>query len=228
MDNERIQDLAIAKATTGLSGADLIEFEQWWPEAPESERALFAETVDVIGMVSLSAANPERPSAEVKSRLMASLEDRSAGEDTSSALRETPSTEEVPGYSFLLDAEGEWRELPTKGTRIKELTCSRDSRMATFILEMDPGSRLLSHHHHGAEEAFVLHGDLRMRGRTLHAGDHMRAEAGTKHEDLYSEQGCRALIITALENYPRRSIRTFDRLHRAWTKCKEAITGGAD
>lgn len=73
-----------------------------------------------------------------------------------------------------------------------------------------PGSRLLSHHHRGVEEAFVLSGDLQMRGKTLHAGDCMRAEPGTKHEDLYSEEDCRALIIAAFENYPRRSIRASD------------------
>lgn len=222
MDHERIQELATLEASTGLSGEDLREFEQWWPTAPEEERALYRETIDLVAMISLSQDSAEPPSQEVKEKLMAQIEGRS---QVGEARERSEPSEKVPGYAFLLDSEGEWRELPTKGTRIKELTCSQNSRTATFILEMDPGSRLLSHHHKGAEEAFVLHGDLQMRGRTLHAGDYMRAEPGTKHQDLYSELGCRALIITAVENYPRRSIRAFDHLHRAWTKCRKVLTG---
>ncbi len=231
MEQERIQDLAIAKASTGLSGEDLAEYDRWWPVASEEERALFLETVDLLAMVSLSGEAGVSPSPSVKARIM----ERIGGEGEQTQKSETSATiwrdgvegevgesgpdqdekslaAEVPGYRFLLDGEGEWKELPNRGTRIKELSCSKASRTATFILEMDPGSRLLSHHHRGAEGAFVLHGDLQMRGKVLRAGDHMRAEAGTKHEDLYSEMGCRALIITALENYPRRSIRAFDAL----------------
>lgn len=221
MEDERIQELAITEATKGLRGADLLEFELWWPSAPENERMLFSETVDVIAMISLSQPSQDKPSDQLKDKIMASIQERprkrTAGESASGS--------EVPGYTFLSDFEGEWRQLPSKGTRIKELSCSKEAGTATFVLEMDPGSRLLAHHHRGAEEAFVLHGDLQMRGRSLRAGDYMRAEPGTMHRDLYSEQGCRALIITALENYPRRSIRAFDGLHRAWSKCKSVLAG---
>ncbi len=222
MEEQRIQELAITEATEGLRGADLAEFELWWPVASESERALFKETTDLIGMISLSQAPEETPSDDVKAKVMASIADRPPKKES-----ENEKQADVPGYAFLLESEGEWRQLPTKGTRIKELSCSKESGTATFILEMDPGSRLLSHHHRGAEEAFVLHGDLQMRGRVLRAGDHMRAEPGTVHQDLYSEQGCRALIITALENYPRRSIRSFDRLYRMWGKCKSVFAHGS-
>jgi hypothetical protein len=199
----------------------LLEFELWWPSAPENERILFSETVDMIAMISLSQPPRDKPSLQVKDKVMASIKER----PRKLPARESTSRSAVPGYTFLSDFEGEWRQLPSKGTRIKELSYSKAAGTATFILEMDPGSRLLAHHHRGAEEAFVLHGDLQMRGRSLRAGDYMRAEPGTRHEDLYSEQGCRALIITALENYPRLSIRAFDGLHRAWSKCKNVLAG---
>ena len=221
MDTDRIQELATLQATTGLMGADLLEFELWWESASESERAEYRQTIDTITMISLSELPAEQPPAHLKSKVMDSLTERPKA--SSESTTETADTSTVPGYAFMMDADGPWRELPTKGTRIKELSCSRTTGTATFILEMDAGTRLLSHHHHGAEEAFVLHGDLQMRGKTLHAGDFMRAAPGTKHEDLYSEGGCRALIITALENYPRRSIKLYDGLHRAWKKCKTLV-----
>ncbi len=216
MDQDRIQELAILQATTGLSGADLLEFELWWSNADEQERADYTQTLESITMVTLSTIPQENPPAHLKAKVMDNLKDRGPAQQAGEQA--------IPhGYRFLLDAEGPWRELPNKGTRIKELCCSRESGTATFILEMDPGARLLSHHHRGAEEAFVLYGDLQMKGKVLNAGDYMRAEPGTKHEDLYSKGGCRALIITALENYPRRSIRAYDRLYRAWNKCKKLV-----
>ncbi len=226
MDSDRIQELAVLHATHGLQGADLLEFELWWSAADAEERAAFTETVDTITMITLSNLPPEKPPAHLKNQIMKRLDQRQDRETPQA----TPSskTKDIPaGYSFMMDVDGPWRELPTKGTRIKELSASRETGTATFILEMDPGSRLLSHHHRGAEEAFVLYGDLQMRGKTLHAGDYMRAEPGTKHEDLYSEGGCRALIITALENYPQKSIRTYDRLHRVWKKCKQLVTSSS-
>ena len=169
MDQERIQELAVLQATTGLLGADLLEFEIWWRTAPADERAHYTETLDTIAMISQSHIPARKPSPLVKSEIMASLSDSPR---RGSKGKNQPA---VAGYAFMMEAEGDWRELPTKGTRVKELFCSREAGTATFVLEMDPGTRLLSHHHQGAEEAFVLYGDLQMRGKVLRSGDYMRA-----------------------------------------------------
>ena len=221
MDPDRIQSLAITEATTGLRGADLYAFEAWWPEASDQEQAMFRETVDLITMITLAQMPEVTPPAHLKDKLMDSLKERPK-QATSTTVGEA-----VPGYTFMLDSGGEWRELPVNGARIKELSCSKENGTAVFILEMDPGARLPSHDHRGMEEAFVLHGDLQMRGQVLRAGDYMRAEPGTKHQDLYSEEGCRALLITSLDNYPRRAIRAFDGLHKAWSKCKGVFASTA-
>jgi quercetin dioxygenase-like cupin family protein len=102
-----------------------------------------------------------------------------------------------PGFTYLANGSGEWRELPVKGARVKELSDDRSDGFTTMLLEMDAGARFPGHHHHGAEQVYLLDGDLYSDGEELSPGDFLRAAADTHHGGLYSKNGCHALIITA-------------------------------
>lgn len=53
------------------------------------------------------------------------------------------------------------------------------------------------HDHLGAEEMYVLTGDLQSEGRSLGPGDFVHAEAGTHHRPLRSIGGCTALMVVS-------------------------------
>jgi anti-sigma factor ChrR (cupin superfamily) len=63
---------------------------------------------------------------------------------------------------------------------------------------MAPGTSYPAHRHGGAEECFVLEGDLRV-GADLHmrAGDFQRAEEGSVHPDQTTDHGCVLLIVSS-------------------------------
>lgn len=119
-------------------------------------------------------------------------------EELMSRLKESDKT----GPSQLVSitaVEGEWQPV-LDGVLIKLLFVDKTTGYITSLVEMMPGTRLPRHHHEGVEQIFVLEGDCRIHGEVLGPGDYHRAEAGSIHENTYTEGGTRFLLI-APENY---------------------------
>jgi hypothetical protein len=64
-----------------------------------------------------------------------------------------------------------------------------------------PGVRFPPHHHTGDEECYVISGSLIACGRRLVAGDFHHAEGGSDHGELFTEEGCRVLLVVPPEDY---------------------------
>jgi anti-sigma factor ChrR (cupin superfamily) len=79
--------------------------------------------------------------------------------------------------------------------RMKVLAKNRCSGYATLLLDAAPGTRVPPHHHSGAEECYVISGSVYTCGRRLDAGDFLHADAGTDHGELFTEHGCRVLLV---------------------------------
>jgi anti-sigma factor ChrR (cupin superfamily) len=77
----------------------------------------------------------------------------------------------------------------------------RRARYATLLLDVAPGTRFPSHHHEGAEECYVVSGSLFTCGRRLNAGDFVHADGNTDHDELFTEEGCRVLLIVTPEDH---------------------------
>ncbi len=105
------------------------------------------------------------------------------------------------GFSFRLDAETEWQPHPVPGIRMKLLSHNRARGYVTLLLDVAPGARFPPHHHSGAEECYVISGTLTAFGRTIGPGDFHHAEGDTDHGELYSEAGCRVLLVVPPEDY---------------------------
>jgi quercetin dioxygenase-like cupin family protein len=132
-----------------------------------------------------SAEGPT-PHPEVKARLMARIRaERSVAR----------------GLTFALEAETPWQPHPVPGIRMKVLSHNPEQGYATLLLDVAPGTRLPGHHHSAAEECFVLSGTLTACGRTIGPGDFHHADAGTDHGEIFTETGCRVLLIVAPEDY---------------------------
>lgn len=125
------------------------------------------------------AAGGAEPRAEVKQRLLASL-----------------APQPVPdGFSFRSAADADWLPHPVPGIRMKVLALNRAAGYATLLLDVAPGTRFPAHHHDGAEECYVLSGSLYACGRRMAAGDFLHADAETDHGELWTEEGCRVLLV---------------------------------
>ena len=129
-------------------------------------------------LASLSATGA-RPRPEVKERLLASL-----------------APPPVPGgFSFRFAADEDWLPHPVPGIRMKVLALNGAAGYATLLLDVAPGTRFPAHHHGGAEECYVLSGSLYAWGRRMVAGDFLHADSETDHGELWTEEGCRVLLV---------------------------------
>ena len=84
---------------------------------------------------------------------------------------------------------------------MKVLAVNHEAGYATLLLDVAPGTRFPAHHHGGDEECYVLSGSLYTCDRRMTAGDFLHADANTDHGELWSEEGCRVLLIVPPEDY---------------------------
>ena len=119
--------------------------------------------------------------------------------------------------------EQEWINLPIKGAKRLELSARKEDGFAMSIIEVAPGTGFPEHEHHGVEMAYILEGDLEADGVTLYAGDFFRANAGSHHGEHISPSGCRALIVTANENYSHKTVKVLGSVQKAIRKVKSVF-----
>jgi quercetin dioxygenase-like cupin family protein len=139
------------------------------------------------------AAGGDAPRPEVKRRLM-------------DVLAAPPVPEGFPlpvpeGFSFRFAADADWMPHPVPGIRMKVLALNHAAGYATLLLDVAPGTRFPAHHHRAAEECYVLSGSLYTCDRRLVAGDFVHADADTDHGELWTEEGCRVLLVVPPEDH---------------------------
>jgi quercetin dioxygenase-like cupin family protein len=141
----------------------------------------FGETV-ALALASLASGAAPRP--EVRHRLMSRL-----------AEPQPPA-----GFSFRFASDAGWLPHPVPGIRMKVLALNRAAGYTTLLLDVAPGTRFPPHHHSGPEECYVLSGTLYTCDRRMTAGDFLHAAANTDHGELWTEEGCRVLLVVPPED----------------------------
>ncbi|HVR73044.1 MAG TPA: cupin domain-containing protein [Planctomycetota bacterium] len=96
--------------------------------------------------------------------------------------------------------EGDWEPTAAPGVSVKPLHVDSARRYVTMLVRMEPGSAYPDHLHAGAEECYVLQGDLRVGDETLRAGDYQHAPAGSEHEIQSTREGCLLLIVSSQDD----------------------------
>ena len=106
-----------------------------------------------------------------------------------------------PGFNFVAagDARG-WKELPVRGAWIKLLSIEPKRGYAVMMGRLEAGVRYPAHTHEGAEELYILTGDLHIGDRSLGPGDFHHADTGTAHGVNYSVEGCTLLAVLPAEH----------------------------
>jgi anti-sigma factor ChrR (cupin superfamily) len=134
-----------------------------------------------------AADTGEAPRPEVRQRLMTRVAETIAAPPA--------------GFSFRLDSEQDWQAHPIPGIRMKVLSMNERRGYATLLLDVAPGTRFPAHHHGGDEECYVISGSLVACGRRIGPGDFHHADAGSDHGELWTDEGCRVLLVVAPEDY---------------------------
>ncbi len=100
---------------------------------------------------------------------------------------------------FVVKADvGELEPTGVAGVTAKALFVDPTSDRITMLVRMEPGATYPAHRHAGAEESYVLEGDVSDGVVSLRAGDYLRKDGGTLHEAQSSDTGCFMLVVASL------------------------------
>jgi quercetin dioxygenase-like cupin family protein len=196
---DRATELAALQAAGVLDGEDVAAM------APCGDCVFGKAALSALDFETTAAAisstvfPPVAPSAGLKDKIMARISPP------------FPETKDADTH-FIFKDEGDWQTLPGGKIRLKTLSDLSTAGHAMILLEASPGAVFVPHFHEGSEEIFLISGDLTTNGRVLGPGDYLRHAAGTHHPKATSEHGCRAILVTARENHPRKAIGTYSEL----------------
>ncbi|MBI4606564.1 MAG: cupin domain-containing protein [Planctomycetes bacterium] len=116
------------------------------------------------------------------------------------AWSQPPQASPPRGLVLQRAGEGSWEPTELAGVSVKRLRVDVERRYVTMLVRMEPGASYPSHQHAGAEECYVLEGDLHVGEYVLRAGDYQYAEEGSEHGDQWTESGCLLLIASSQED----------------------------
>ena len=149
--------------------------------------------------IALTAPAVKLP-GELKASVFRRIDDAD-GVATSSGISRAPMANPALGLSFLMAAEAKaWKQLPVPGASIKLLSLERERGYAVLLGKLEPGTRYPAHQNAGPEDFFILTGDLHIGVTRLDGGDFHHADAGSWHEENWSEKGCTLLAVLTLDD----------------------------
>lgn len=170
-----------------------------------ADPALAAELTrfrDVAAAIAVASTPPQTATAALRSRILDHVRNtpQVRPPSTPSLPDSKPAAGQIPqGFHFSW-GDGAWTPTAVPGLQIRVLTVNTAAGYRVLLGKLEPGTRFPRHvHKTGAEELFVVTGDLFTAGRLMQAGDFLHADAGTDHEDLWSPHGCVALIMEPVE-----------------------------
>ena len=107
---------------------------------------------------------------------------------------------DVPGRFALTLAEASFLPYdlygdPVPGIAWMPINFNAETKVGSFLVRLDPGSKSLPHEHTGGEDSFILEGELvDGDGQRFGPGDIVSYRAGSRHASQ-SPRGCTILVF---------------------------------
>jgi quercetin dioxygenase-like cupin family protein len=177
-----------------LDKEERVKLESEVRNMPAEEKNIISNFNNLVSLfpkvLSLSLKETS-PSPGVKEKLFEKLK---KGESKNITERE--------GFEFIYSDSGDWFDHPViKGIKVKQLARNNEKDYVMILMKVEAGTSYPSHHHSGAEECYVIEGDVYAEGKILGPGDFHHAEGGSDHEPLYTKNGCTLLLVVDPEDY---------------------------
>lgn len=192
---EEFLDQCSAFITGSLDEKEAKQFAEFLASTDADRRRDFSKLVWTAAH--LSSMNKQiEPPGSVKQSLMERIKDEKNKTESNK-----PTSKSHEPLSFVMANEGKWFPHPlTAEIKVKLLSIEKERGYATILIEVPPGVRYPEHHHHGAEECYVLEGDLHVAGRVLGPGDFHHADEDSDHGELYTINGGKALLVVDIKD----------------------------
>lgn len=191
--DDELETLAALYALGHLQGEELSSFEALLQDPHSTATDRFREYQQVV--TALSESTAKEPPQGLRARLLEQV--RQEGRSPAPASGRITLS---PGILLVLSEKLAWQETGVPGIRYKPLFVDKQRRYASSLVTMAPGTTCPRHRHAQVEELFMLSGDVQLDGYRLQPGDYCRAEAGTLHDALHTEQGCTFIALASLDD----------------------------
>lgn len=192
-------ELAALYALSALSGAEMEALER-----EQRDHAAFWREVRSLrdAAAGLAESGPRaRPRRDLWPAIRARLGPRGADESVATARTQVWKSwrAERPADAWTLAArEGDFEPTDLPGIRVRRLFVDEQADRITMLVRMEAGAAYPPHRHGGAEECYVLEGDLEIVGQQeLRSGDYQRMETGSLHPVQRTRGGCLLLITSS-------------------------------
>jgi anti-sigma factor ChrR (cupin superfamily) len=189
---EQGQEQALFYSIGALDQAEKEAFERHLEEGCRSCLTELREFQAVAFGLALTAP-AQAPSKDVRLRLL------SRANESRQVWKEWNAGPSSPLLTLRSD-EGEWQATGFEGVSVRRLSVDNQRGTASMLVRMAAGSSYPRHRHGGAEECFVIQGDLHVAGMILHAGDYQRAASDSVHGVQSTENGCTLFIMSSLHD----------------------------
>lgn len=150
-----------------------------------TEDADSVEFDQIVALALAVATSAVEPRPDVKQQLM----------------RKVAASPDPAGFAFHHASHERWLPHPVPGIRMRVLALNKARGYATLLLDVAPGTHFPPHHHHGAEECYVVSGSIFTCGRRLGPGDFVHADADTDHGELWTDEGAQVILIVPPEEH---------------------------
>jgi predicted ChrR family anti-sigma factor len=196
--DDAARDHAVAYALDGLSSAEASEFEAHLEscEACSNEVQSLRVLLGELGTL----APPQAPPPDLKNRLMAKIRESKTEQASKQPWKSWTTSAAAAGLTLVRAEEGGWEPTGVDGVVVRRLFLDVENDRATMLVRMAPGTSYPAHVHAGAEECFVLEGDLLVGESRMRAGDYQRATSGSLHGMQSTEGGCLLFIVSSLHD----------------------------
>ena len=199
LDLDRLKEWSALYAAGALEGDEVRAYLRLVQESDEArqERLTFERVTEALAKAQLPARTP---GPGLRDRILRAAEQAKAQAHLEALLKQL-APKSTGGFAFMRDAAGaDWVPLPVPGAFVKVLSYDAASSYATVLGKLEAGARYPSHQHRQPEDVFMLSGDLHFGDVVVHAGDFHHAEAGTTHQENWSEEGCVLLAVLSKED----------------------------
>lgn len=105
-----------------------------------------------------------------------------------------------PTVTVVAASAARWEGTGFPGIEVRQLFLDAAQERATMLMRMAPGSSYPAHRHGGAEDRYLLAGDLRHGDTVLRAGDYQHAAPGSVHAMQATTEGCLLFVVSSLED----------------------------
>jgi ChrR Cupin-like domain len=190
-----------------LFSLDLLtaEEQQWVEQQVLDCPELAAELAQYqLGVTAIPyGLEPAQLSGDVKQNLFNKLGLET--NETPVPIPDQKSPDSLLPFIALRSAELQWGPHPHHCPKVQVAFLHTDpvTRECVGLLRAEPGLEYPTHRHAGAEEIYMLSGDLELEGITYYGGDYIRSAAGSTHSPAHSVGGCMFLFRSSMDDeYP--------------------------